>query len=257
MVNDGDDEPPAEPDDGVDPDDAPADADTPDAAPGTPIGSGRACDVYDLGDGTVLRRCRDERADMTLEARVMTYVREHGYPVPEVHDVSGRDLVMEKVDGPTMMESLAQQPWKLLWHARRLASLQRRLARIAAPDWLLAPGVDAADLGHAQSVLHLDLHPMNVILSQRHGPMVIDWTNAAAGPAGFDAALTYVEGSAYQADTPRDRIGQRIFVEAFRRSRGKRLLDPYIVAACDHRLADPGTEPDERVAVAELRARYV
>lgn len=32
-------------------------------------------------------------------------------------------------------------------------------------------------------VLHLDFHPANVMLTSG-GPVVIDWTNARAGPAG-------------------------------------------------------------------------
>ena len=31
------------------------------------------------------------------------------------------------------------------------------------------------------------------------------------------------------------------------------MIDPFIATACDHRLADSGTSPEERVAVAALR----
>jgi len=235
------------------------DRDLPAASPGPLLASGRAADVYDLGDGTVLRRYRGAHGDLHLEARVMEYVRSRKYPVPEVHWVEGRDLVMDKVDGPTMLEALERSPWRVLWYAWRLARLQRRLAKIPAPDWLFAPGVDAEVLGGSQRVLHLDLHPMNVILSPRQGVHVIDWTNAGAGPAGFDGALSYVEMATVTLpdDSSTSRIGQRLFVEAFRTFRGRRLIAPYIVAACDHRLADPGTDPDERIAVGELRARHI
>jgi aminoglycoside phosphotransferase (APT) family kinase protein len=37
----------------------------------------------------------------------------------------------------------------------------------------------------------LDLHPDNVLLSQR-GPMVIDWSNASGGDGADDVALTWV-----------------------------------------------------------------
>ncbi len=221
-------------------------------APGPLLGSGRAADVFDIGDGRVLRRYRDGRGDLELEARMMRHVAERDYPVPAVHAVDGPDLTMDRVDGPTMLESIESAPWKLIPHARTLARLQRRLARIAAPDWLLA---STADTTHPHSVLHLDLHPMNVIMSSDRGPVVIDWTNAAGGPAGFDAALTFVEISTYPTSSTRDRVGQRIFAGAFRRFRGRRDLDAYLGAACDHRLGDPNLLPDERVAVAALRKR--
>lgn len=219
--------------------------------PGPLIASGRAADVYDLGDGTVLRRYRTAHPDLELEARIMRHVADQGYPVPAVHDVDGTDLIMDRIDGDTMLDRLSAAPWKVVSYARLLARLQQRLARIEAPTWMLA---EAADRSHTQSVLHLDMHPMNVIMSP-DGPVVIDWTNAAGGPPGFDGALTYVEVVTYATETPVERVGQRIFAESFRRRRGRRAVDAYIGAACDHRLADPGTLPDERIAVAALRKR--
>ena len=221
--------------------------------PGPLLASGRAADVFDLGDGKVLRRYRPRATGAALDAepesRAMAHVRERGYPVPKVHEVDGADLVMDLVEGPTMLEALEAAPWKVVWHARVLARLQRRLARIAAPDWMLA---ESADAEHPQSVLHLDLHPMNVILSP-NGPVVIDWTNAAGGPAGFDGALTFVEIMTFPTEGLVDRIGQQVFARSFRWFRGKRVIAPFMIAACDHRLADAGLLPEERVAVAALR----
>ena len=181
----------------------------------------------------------------------MRYVAERGYPVPAVHSVDGSDLVMDRIDGETMLERLSAAPWKVVWYARVLARLQRRLARIEAPAWMLA---DTADDSRPQSVLHLDLHPMNIIMSP-DGPVVIDWTNAAGGPAGFDGALTFVEVVTFTTETTVERIGQRIFAQTFRWFRGRRSVDAYISIACDHRLADAGTLPDERIAVAALRKK--
>ena len=219
--------------------------------PGPLIASGRAADVYDLGDGTVLRRYREVHPNIELEARIMRYVAERGYPVPTVHAVDGLDLIMDRIEGETMLDRLSAAPWKVVWYARVLARLQRRLARVEAPAWMLA---DTADSSRAQSVLHLDLHPMNVIMS-RNGPVVIDWTNAAGGPAGFDGAMTYVEVATFAADTTVERVGQEVFSRAFRAFRGRRMVNAYIGAACDHRLADSGTLPDERIAVAALRKK--
>ena len=212
--------------------------------PGPLLASGRAADVYDIGDGKVLRRYRRPTSGLADEARVMRHVAERDYPVPTVHSFDGTDLVMDRIDGPTMLEALEAAPWKFIWHARMLARLQRQLARIAAPDWLLS---DDRPGHRAQSILHLDLHPMNVILSPA-GPVVIDWTNVAGGPGGFDGALTFVEISTFSVESTRDRIGRWVFSRAFRWFRGRRVIEPYIGAACDHRLADAGTLPEERVA---------
>ena len=154
--------------------------------PGPLLASGRAADVYDQGDGTVLRRYRiDHGTDDEL--RVMRWLAEQGVPVPAVHHADGRDLVMERVVGPTMLEDLQRRPWMLLRHAATLARLQRELAAVAAPDWLpTKAGVPPGD-----ALVHLDLHPMNVLLGPR-GPVIIDWTNATRGAAAFDAGYTYV-----------------------------------------------------------------
>lgn len=229
----------------------------PSDAPGPLIASGRAADVFDLGDGTVLRRYRRAGFDLEYEARVMRHVAGAGIRVPAVVGVDGADLVMERIEGPTMLDDLRERQWMLISHARRLARLQERLAEVGAPSWMLAPGAQL----EGGSVLHLDLHPMNVLLAD-DGPVIIDWTNAAGGPPGFDAALSYVEMAAFDVDQLEadagsgpsiDQIGQKVFTSTFRRARGRRLIDAYLVAACDHRLADPGTTPGERVAVAELR----
>jgi aminoglycoside phosphotransferase (APT) family kinase protein len=158
--------------------------------PGKLIGSGRAADVYDLGDGTVLRRYRSRVGDVEREAEVMRYVRSHGFPAPTVFSAAGTDLVMEKIEGRTMMAKLVESPASVYSHGRLLARLLSALGEISAPDWLMAPGFAAHPSG--DRVLHLDLHPMNVMITEK-GPIVIDWTNAAGGPAGFDSAMTYVE----------------------------------------------------------------
>jgi len=44
-------------------------------------------------------------------------------------------------------------------------------------------------------VLHLDLHPLNVMVGPK-GPVVIDWTNACLGDPDVDVALAWVLMSA-------------------------------------------------------------
>src|SRR5690606_5452482 len=73
---------------------------------GALLGSGREADVYAAGPGRVRRRYRDGR-DVTDEAAVMAYLHGLGYPVPEVYEAAGADLVMERVDGPTLLRALA------------------------------------------------------------------------------------------------------------------------------------------------------
>jgi hypothetical protein len=69
------------------------------------LAAGRDCDVFDLGDGTVLRRNRDGRS-LEREALVMAHVAAHGFPCPKVHDHRGAELVLDLVPGPTLLDDL-------------------------------------------------------------------------------------------------------------------------------------------------------
>ena len=40
----------------------------------------------------------------------MQHARAHGYPVPAVVEVAGSDMVMERVDGPTMLAAMDNGP---------------------------------------------------------------------------------------------------------------------------------------------------
>ena len=169
------------------------------------LAKGRAADVYDLGDGTVLRRYR-EGVDTRHEAAIMQHVARAGFPVPAVHRAEGTDVVMDRVDGPTMLEDLSRRPWLVLAHADRLARLMLRLHAIPV-------------LGG--SVLHGDLHPGNVVLAAT-GPVVIDWTNARIGPAPMDVAMSWLllatsvpDGGSWQRALAA--TGQGIFTRRFLR----------------------------------------
>jgi aminoglycoside phosphotransferase (APT) family kinase protein len=171
------------------------------------LAQGRECDIFDLGDGTVLRRSREGRSQAT-EAEVLRFVAEHGYPVPEVVDVreGGQDIVLRKIEGPTMLADLGDHPWRVRSHARTLARLHQDLHQIEAPAWLPALP-DGGD-----RLVHLDLHPLNVLVSPI-GPVVIDWPRAARGTAGSDVARTW---TIMAAASTGDRGPKRLLVAALR-----------------------------------------
>ena len=109
------------------------------------IGTGRSADVYDAGNGRVLRRYRDGRpaAWVAREAEVMEHARAHGVPVPEVFDVSGADIVMALAAGPTMVDAAIRRPWT----AGAQARLHDQVHAVPALDWLSAPFGDGAESG--------------------------------------------------------------------------------------------------------------
>lgn len=69
--------------------------------------------------------------------------------------------------------------------------VQSALGQVPAPEGL--PTVRGADLEARTErvLLHLDLHPLNILLGDDDQvTAVVDWTNAAAGPATYDRART-------------------------------------------------------------------
>ncbi|MEU9171548.1 aminoglycoside phosphotransferase family protein [Streptomyces sp. NPDC048420] len=150
------------------------------------LGSGRSADVFAVDDQWVLRRYR-EGGDARAEAAVMGYLAERGYPVLRVLDRAGAgsaelprtDLVMQRLHGPSMLGALQRGMITAGEAGSVLADLLRRLH--AVPARICA---DPAD-----RILHLDLHPDNVMLTAQ-GPMVIDWCNTEEGPPGLDWAMS-------------------------------------------------------------------
>ena len=208
------------------------------------IASGRDADVFDLGDGRVLRRHTDGRP-ATKQADLLRYVAAHGYPVPALHDASGPDLVLEKLDGPEMQRAI--RPWNVRGMARLLADLHRRLHEIPP-----LPGLESA-FGEPRALLHLDLHPRNVILTA-DGPKVIDWGNAANGPPDADVALLYVIGKT-TAIRPRYLAPfANAFLDTFVRAAAGPEFRAVLPAVAAWRRRDRNVTAAERAAIDRLLA---
>nr|BFF24808.1 hypothetical protein GCM10025732_27730 [Glycomyces mayteni] len=118
----------------------------------------------------------------------MAHLREQGYPVPEVFRIDGADMTMERLHGPTLAENLLTGRVAPRGAAAIMLDLLERLHRLPAPDWL--PGETRGLDMNGRTILHLDLHPENIIETPA-GPAVIDWTNAAAGDPAVDRAVSW------------------------------------------------------------------
>jgi len=217
---------------------------------GPRLAAGRDNEIFAVGTDRVLRRSPDRQRSFTAEARAMQHVAAQGFPAPQVHRVAPGEMVLERVAGPTMLDDLGRRPWRLGAHGRLLADLHHRLHRIPAfgelPEGPVAGGV----------MLHLDLHPQNVILSPS-GPVVIDWTNAARGAGPADVALTWLILAAFEADEPgrlRPIIAlfRRRFVETFLAAAGRAEARAVLVEVAAYRSRDRNIRVSEKVAIERL-----
>jgi aminoglycoside phosphotransferase (APT) family kinase protein len=144
-----------------------------------PFAAGRDADVYALDDSWVLRRYRNGHP-VRDEADFMCHVASYDYPVPAVREVDGADMVIQRLDGPTLGDAALAGDLSAAEVGEIHADLHRRLQAIPAPSG--TPG---------RVVVHGDLHPLNVIATA-DGPVVIDWRNAEEGTAAFDVAMTAI-----------------------------------------------------------------
>jgi serine/threonine protein kinase len=178
--------------------------------------------------------------------------------VPEVFDVSGSDIVMERATGPTMLDAIARRPWTVSAQARLLAELHDLVHGVPIAG---VPGLDLpAPFGTAgppetDVLLHRDLHPQNVILTQR-GPVIIDWEGAARGPAVADVGMTWVIIGFSDIPGPRWRAVaargvQAALTRSFLLAAGP-LDDAWRLSVIQRRLTDPNVLPSEAVRLRKL-----
>ena len=179
------------------------------------IAQGREAEVYERGDGTVLKLLRDpedlDRAQ--TEVAALQVLRVHGYPSPravEIVTVEGRPgVVLERVDGSDLLTRLGRRPLAVRKVGRAMAEVHAAMHEISAPAELpsshellrerilsAAPLPDelrAAVLALLERLpggdrlCHGDLHPGN-LLGSLSAPVVIDWGDASRGDPIADVA---------------------------------------------------------------------
>lgn len=221
---------------------------------GPKLAEGRDSEIFDHGSGLVLRRSRDGRS-LVREAEVMRYALDAGYPVPEVHDAGEGYLVMDRVDGPTLLDVAVRHPLRLGEFGRLLADLHRRLHDIPALPGLPQAGVPGDRL------LHRDLHPLNVLMPEG-GAVVIDWSNAAAGDPAYDVADTWVVFATAEVPGSRfDRavaaVGRWFFLRGFLRASDRAAARAAIPAAVENRLLDRNMSEREKARMRRLARKAV
>lgn len=193
----------------------------PSGAPGPLLASGSWSDVFILDNERLLRRNRHHDVS-EREVELLRHVSAAGFPAPTPYAVDGTDLVLERLHGPTLLQSLAAGETRLSAGAQILADLHARLHAVTPPT----------DAEPGQVVVHLDLHPANIILTEAHGPALIDWTGATLGDPDLDLAVTALVLAEVAVD------------EEVEYARGAHVLLLAFLAACG---GDPAAHLDDAI----------
>jgi hypothetical protein len=133
-------------------------------------------------DGEVVLRVGERVAAEVLAASAAAA----RVPVPRVLGQIEGAVLLELIPGRPAGELASADPERAEAAGRACGALHDRLAGLAAP-----PGLREMP-GRERNLLHLDLHPYNVLVDDAGEVTgVIDWTNAAAGDPQRDAARTW------------------------------------------------------------------
>ena len=140
-------------------------------------------------DGRVVLRVGERIASEVLAASAAA-----GHlPVPRLLDRLDLDgvsaVLLERVPGRPAAELAFGDPALGARAGLACGALHDALAEVACPPGVRdAPGADCSE----RRLLHLDLHPFNVVVDDAGEPVaVIDWANAAAGDPELDRARTW------------------------------------------------------------------
>src|SRR5262245_22402390 len=112
---------------------------TPDLASASLVGRGYCSDVYAWGDERVLKLFHGPlgRARAEREYRATRAVHAAGLPAPaayELLEIDGRcGVVFERINGPSLFESVQAKPWTLFGGVRKLSELHAAIHACAAP----------------------------------------------------------------------------------------------------------------------------
>lgn len=180
------------------------------------IGRGRTAEIFEWPDNRVLKlfNLGWTAEQVQAEAYASQAIYALRLPIPAMHGLADHaerhGIVYERVNGPTLLQHMTAQPWRLLPAARMLAELHHQIhsCRVAglpsqhqklAQAIASAPGLIDEMREHAHAALaqlpkgdtlsHGDFHPENVVLSL-HGPVIIDWATATQGHPLADVART-------------------------------------------------------------------
>jgi aminoglycoside phosphotransferase (APT) family kinase protein len=161
------------------------------------------------GRGYALRVFRpDQMPTLQRELVALGAARDHGVPVPQVHAVGTYQarpaLLMEWSRGRPLLDEVRARPSQVLGLGVQFGRCQAAIHRVAAPaslraNWIAWAGpverrfaihLERVSAGQPRRLLHLDYHPLNVLVHHHRISSVLDWTNAHAGDPRADFART-------------------------------------------------------------------
>lgn len=175
--------------------------------------------IYKVGDKTVKEFDENyPKADILNEALNQARVEETGLSIPKILGVTVTEenkwcITSEYVEGKTLAEIMEEDPANLKKYMKEFVALQLEMHSKNAPmltklkdKWdgkiIALTAVSAtiryelrtrlASMPKHTKVLHGDFNPTNIIVDEKGGYHILDWSHATQGNGSADAATTYL-----------------------------------------------------------------
>ena len=181
------------------------------------IGQGRTANVYQYGEGKVIKVFHQEFMQLAYEEYHTAHnIASVGIPAPDVYDFVDIDnkkgIIYEYVQGINMLHLMRKNPFKMVKYAKQLADLQAKINSKTAPTLTNIKESISATIRNVQSIkqtdreiiidylntlpdgerlCHYDFHPGNILIYGSNA-VVIDWMTAGVGNPCADVCRTVV-----------------------------------------------------------------
>ena len=181
------------------------------------IASGASAELFDIGEGLVIKLFRDSVSEEMIAREAAASVHAGACGVPTAAAIGRRTwdgrrgIVYPRLEGGTVMDWIRRNPMRAGWALDQMGDIHaamhgasegrtgggplRSLKQVLATDIAYGPAPDALQraaivyldmLPEGDALNHGDFHLGNVMMTPQ-GMMVIDWSKAAAGHPAADA----------------------------------------------------------------------
>ncbi|WP_246171712.1 aminoglycoside phosphotransferase family protein [Sphingobium limneticum] len=176
------------------------------------IARGASAELFDVGNGQVLKLFRDSVSDDMIAREVEASIHAGACGVPTAAAIGQRTwdgrrgIVYPRLEGGTVMDWIRRNPMRAGWVLDQMGEIHAAMHRVRGGALRSLKQVLATDISYGpapislqrtaiayleslpdgDALTHGDFHLGNVMMTQQ-GMMVIDWSKAAAGHMAADA----------------------------------------------------------------------
>ncbi len=145
-------------------------------------------------DGTFAVKVYEEEVAARLRFVVTSWLHRAGFPLPVTHVRRGLAhtvLASAWMEGETLAAALTTAPHQVHDLGRAFGHAHAQLHALSVPEHVVtALTTLGPSLPPGCSVLHLDYHPLNVLVQDAQVAAVLDWENVCLGDPRYDVART-------------------------------------------------------------------